>query len=84
MERKERKGGVQEKHSPLRIALPPQRKRESGNAHKGLNKKGRKEERVSIPSGLYKQGSAESETPQLDTWRNSGGKGESPGAGSQV
>ena len=35
---------MQEKHSPRRIALPPQRKRESGNAHKRLNKKGRKEE----------------------------------------
>ena len=33
---------------------------------------------------LYKQGSAESEIPQLDTWWCSGGKGEFPGADSEV
>ena len=65
--------------------------RESENSHKGLSKKsvppkplmGRKE-RVSIPLGLYKQGSTELEIPELNTWWCSGGTGESPIADSEA
>ena len=39
---------------------------------------------VLLPLGLYKQGSAELETLQLDTWRCSGRKNKSPGADSKV
>ena len=37
-----------------------------------------------MPLGLYKQGKAELEIPQLDTWQCSGGKSKSPEAGSKV
>ena len=59
-------GRVQEKHSSHK-----QLERKSGNTDKDLNRKGRK---VSILLGLYKQGSAESETLELSIWQCSGGK----------
>lgn len=41
--------------------------KEGGNTHKGLNNKGRKGKGGKRELGLYKQGRAESETPQLGT-----------------
>ena len=50
-----------------------------------MNKKGRKEKREGLNTlRLYKLGSTESETLQLDTRWSSGGKGESLGADSEV
>ena len=66
---------IQEKHLPRKLlerkwkvetATGTELKREKGE---GLN---------SIQT--INRGSAESETPQLNIWRQSGGKGESPGA----
>ena len=46
----------------------------------GLNQKGRKEKGEGLNSiKTVNKGSAKAATPQLHTWRCSGGKGESPG-----
>ena len=51
----------------------------------GLNKKERKEKKESLNSiKTINRGCAESETPQLDTWQCSSGKGKSPGAEREV
>lgn len=50
-----------------------------GGTAQRLNSRGRKE-RVYIPLRLHRHGSAEPESPQLGTWRCSGGKRQPPGA----
>ena len=55
--------------------------RESGKVERATETELNREKGEGLNSiKTLKGGSAESETPQLHTWRCSGGKGESPGA----